>query len=48
MAAGRFDGADAAGKDPVLERGVADAKTGGGLPRCEERRVHSGVIDLTL
>ena len=46
VAAGGLDGADAAGEDPVLECGVADAEPCGGLPRCEERGIHLNVICL--
>ena len=36
VAAGSFDGADAAGKDPVLEGRVANADFAGGLARREQ------------
>ena len=41
VAAGSFNGADAAGEDPVLERGVADAEFFGGLARGEQEWVRS-------
>src|SRR6266567_4818887 len=40
VAAGGLDGADAAGEDPVLERGIADAESGSGLSWCEQCGVH--------
>ena len=36
VAAGGFDGADAAGEDPVLEGGIADADFVGGLAGREQ------------
>src|ERR1700761_4318458 len=36
MAAGRFDGVDGSGEDPLLERGVADAEGGRGFAGLEE------------
>ena len=36
MAAGRLDGFEGTGEDPLLERGIADAESGGCFARFEE------------
>ena len=41
MAAGRLDGVEGSGKDPLLERGIADAERGGGFARLQQN-VRSG------
>jgi hypothetical protein len=42
MAAGRLDGVNGSGEDPLLERGIADAECGGGFTGFEEYVCGSG------
>ena len=46
VAAGGFDGADAAGEDPVLEGGVADADFVGGLAGREQGGSGHGRMEI--